>query len=104
MTCTQTHTHTLVDGIVARVNVSHPVHAFCLCSATDGPKSTEGIVGTIHADAHTHIYIHTYTLRHTCVQKKEAKRILGNNNPTHFLSFLAVNGNGLECMHAHVHA
>ena len=36
--------------------------------------------------------------------KKEAERILGNNNPTHFLSFFsAVNCNGLEGVHAHVH-
>lgn len=34
--------------------------------------------------------------------KKEAKRTLGNNNPTHFLSFLAVNCSWLDCMHVHV--
>lgn len=62
-----------------------------------------GIMKTIQTDAHTHMYIqHTHTLRHTWKQNKEAKRILGNNNPTHFLSFLAVNCNGLEYVHAHV--
>lgn len=52
-------------------------------------------------DAHTHVNMHTYTETYLD-GKKEAKRTLGNNNPTHFLSFLAVNCSWLDCMHAHV--
>lgn len=44
--------------------------------------------------------MHNYAETHLDV-KKEAKGILGNNNPTHFLSFLAVSCNELECTHAH---
>lgn len=43
--------------------------------------------------------MHDYTQTHLDL-RSEAKRLLGNDKPTHFLSFLAVNYEGLEHMHA----
>lgn len=37
----------------------------------------------------------THILKHTWSQKKEVKRFLGKDNPTRFLSFLAVHFNRL---------
>lgn len=43
--------------------------------------------------------MHDYTETHLDL-RREGKRMLGNDKPTHFLSILAVNYEGLEHMHA----
>lgn len=59
------------------------------CIRLYGPRQT---VGHSHTDPHTQANI--YTLTQTRIQMKEAKRILSNDNPTHFLSVLAVHFKG----------
>lgn len=61
------------------------------CIRLYGPRQT---VGLSHTDPHTHTSKHIYTLTQTRIQMKEAKRILSNDNPTHFLSVLAVHFKG----------
>lgn len=48
----------------------------------------------ILTQTHTHTQANIYTLTQTRIQMKEAKRILSNDNPTHFLSVLAVHFKG----------
>lgn len=59
------------------------------CIRLYGPRQT---VGHSHTDPHTHTSKHIYT--DTDQDSDEAKRILSNDNPTHFLSVLAVHFKG----------
>lgn len=66
-----------------------------LCTATDGHQGEKK--PPIQTD--THVYMQDYTETPLDL-RREAKRMLGNDKPTHFLSILAVNYEGLEHGHA----
>lgn len=103
----RTHTCTLRDHNAIWVYVSHPVHVHCtvtfvwtehsepvcVCAFVHSNRWSTMHHGT-HKKQYKQMYVHTCTctrtIRHTWTQKKEAKRILGNNHPTRFLSSLAV--------------
>lgn len=96
---TQSHTRTCFK-------VSHPFHVYhwitshckkgwsrsaCMHSLV---WSTANSWAFSHRPTHTHTQANIYTLTQTRIQMKEAKRILSNDNPTHFLSVLAVHFKG----------
>lgn len=96
---TQSHTRTCFK-------VSHPFHVYhWITSHCKKGWSRSACVHSLvwstanswtfsHRPTHTHTSKHIYTLTQTRIQMKEAKRILSNDNPTHFLSVLAVHFKG----------